>query len=180
MIENFDQWHFYCKIILFVAICLAFIAINSLILLRPAYNEWQGARRQSMGFNEQKQQQMLMNRNRQDLQEKILRLKYPYESRLAELRRCLTPAIIYTQIAFLAKAHRLKILVLKPQKNQNIFGLIQTSLDIDLGGSERDVVNFLRVLMHQSWLLELQQLDFSPATTGIHLHANIKLYYAEN
>lgn len=157
---------------------LAFFSV--FIFLTPVYEKIQSLQKQTIVLNHQWQQRRTEAIQRQQLQQDTLLLQYPYVERLRDLHRQMTPAELYTQIALLAKSHALPILALKPQKQQTIANLKQQILTLNINGSELKILNFLQLLMHQTWLLEIQQLELTPTSTGVHLQAVLAAYYDAN
>lgn len=178
MIRIFTRWHRNYRIAVFIGIFLVLITGNILIFIAHPYAEVQVLKQQQKFLNQQKQQRHLTAAHGQQLQRDIRLLQNPYQARLRGLHRVLTPAALYKQIAFLAKANHLQILALKPQKFQSVAGLEQRILNIDMNGAESAVLNFLQLLMHQFWLLEIQKIELSTSKSGVHLQASLAAYYA--
>lgn len=178
MIQIFIRWHRNYKIAVFIGICLLLITGNIFIFLAHSYAEVHVLKQQENFLNLQRQQRHLTAAHGQQLQRDIRLLQNPYQARLRGLHRIVTPAALYQQIAFLAKANHLQILALKPQKYQSVAGLEQRILNIDMNGAESAVLNFLQLLMHQYWLLEIQKIELSTSKIGVHLQASLAAYYA--
>ncbi len=178
MTGNFTRWHRNYKIAIFLAICLFLMTGNTLIFIVHPYAQVQKLKQQQKILNQRWLQRRLTVAHNQRLQRDIRQLQNPFQSRLRGLHRLLTPAALYKQIAFLAKVNHLQILALKPQKFQSVAGLEQRILNIDMNGAEFAVLNFLQLLMHQFWLLEIQKIELSTTKTGVHLQASLAAYYA--
>src|ERR1700733_2662154 len=123
MIQAFNHWHKNFKIALFLGILALFTSGNFFIFLSPLYEKICSLQQQNILLNTQWQQRHSEAIHQQQLQRDILLIQYPYLTILQAVRKPMTPAELYTRIAFLAKAHSLQIMRLKPQKNQLVAGL---------------------------------------------------------
>lgn len=177
MIQTLSRWHKKFRITLFFVILGVFSAINYELFISPLYEKIHALQTQTILLNTQWQQRHSQAVHQQQLQRDIVLLQYPYLTLLQAIGKPMTPAEIYTEISLLAKTHALQIMGLKPQKNQSVAGLEQLVFNLDLRGDELRLLNFLQLLMHQSWLLEIQQLEFSPTATGTQLQATLAAYY---
>lgn len=178
MITEFHRWHKHYKITLFFAILILFALTSYLLFISPIYEKIHRLQAQKIILNSQWQQRHSEAVHYKQLQQDILLLQYPYLIRLHALQKPMTAAELYTQISLLAKTHCLQIMALKPQKNQPIAGLNQLTFNLDMSGAELKLLSFLQLLMHQPWLLEIQQLTLSPTANGIHLQTTLAAYYA--
>ena len=178
VITRLACWHRNYKIAVFIGVCLLLITGNIFIFIAHPLAEIQVLKKQQKFLNSQVEERHLTAAHSQQLLRDIRLLQNPYQARLRGLHRVLTPAALYQQIALLAKANHLQILALKPQKFQSVAGLEQRILNIDMNGEESAVLNFLQLLMHQFWLLEIQKIELSTSKNGVHLQASLAAYYA--
>lgn len=165
------------KVILFLSVWALCVLLCGIIFLAPVYQKLQSIQQQAIALNLQWQQRRTAAIHRQQLQQDTTLLQYPYAARLQILHQQISTAELYTQIAVLAKSHDLQILVLKPQQHQAVGDLTQQILNLNMNGPELKLLNFLQLLMHQPWLLEIQQLELTPIGTGVHLQAELAAYY---
>lgn len=178
VITRLACWHRNYKIAVFIGVCLLLITGNIFIFIAHPLAEIQVLKKQQKFLNSQVEERHLTAAHSQQLLRDIRLLQNPYQARLRGLHRVLTPAALYQQIALLAKANHLQTLALKPQKFQSVAGLEQRILNIDMNGEESAVLNFLQLLMHQFWLLEVQKIELSTSKNGVHLQASLAAYYA--
>jgi len=174
----FQQWLLPHKIAVLTGILLLFATGNAFIFLIPTYGQLRSLHQQKILLDQQWQQQHIAAARYQKFRQDTVIMEYPYTSRLRTLHQALTPAALYRQIALLAKTHALQILVLKPQQQQIIANLQQQIFNLEMSGAEANMLSFLQLLMRQSWLLEIQRIEFSPSASGIHLQAILAAYYA--
>jgi Tfp pilus assembly protein PilO len=172
------SWPNSYKILLFTGVCLLFITIHSIILFKK-YGELQNLQHQKILLNQQLLQKQAQAVKFNQIISRVLTLEHTFHPRLRELRQSLTPSMLYTQIALLIKSHHLKILRLTPQSTQFIFGLEKYNLEIDISGAESNIIDFLQLLMHQSWIVEISQLEFTTFNPGIQIHISMAVYHAK-
>lgn len=177
MIINFHQWQLNFKIILFVFVCVFFILCSTFIFIAPPYEKLRSLQKGKIILDQNWQKHHQEQMHHQELLRNIVLLQYPYIKRLTSLRRPMSPEALYAQIGFLAKSHLLKILELKPQKHQSIANLEQQIFNLKLSGDELNLLSFFRLLMHQSWLSEIQTLELTPINRSVHLQATLAAYY---
>lgn len=178
MILGFHRWPSRFKIALFTGIFLLAISIVVFTWIKPSWKKLQFLRQQHTILNAQWQQHHLAMTRRQQLFHDLVLLRYPYLSRLQALHHIASSAVIYTQITRLIKTQNLQILAIKPQKQLQKADLIQQIFSVDLNGSESGIFNFIKLLMHQPWLTDIQQIELTTLDQGIHLQATFSAYYA--
>ena len=167
------------KILVFIGIIGLFSMSCALMLLQPERQRLANSQKQLVQLNQQWQKQQAAITHRQQMLRDRAVLQYSYSARLKSLRMQFSRAALYAQINSLAKSHHLKILALKPQQYQSTAGLQQQLFNINLAGSELKVLSFLHLLMHQPWLLNIQELSLISLHTGegIQLQAVLTAYY---
>ncbi len=174
---TFNHWRSGLKICLFSGICGLFALSNAIIFIAPVYKKIRYLHTQTTSLNQQWGERRLVAVRRQQLQQDIILLRYPYLVSLQALHQKLTLAELYRKISLLAKTHELQILSLTPQTHQFAANLDQQIFSIEISGAESKILSFLQLMMHQSWLIEIQQLELTTTTAGIHLQITLAAYY---
>jgi Tfp pilus assembly protein PilO len=179
MMSKLTPEHTSAQILLFLGMVALISVVYAFIFLQPAWQKLENLQKQSIQLNQQWQKQQAAISRHQQLQRDMAVLQYSYSARLQSLHRSFSSTELYAQINALAASHALKIMAVKPQKHQIISGLQQQIFNISLAGSELKVLSFLDLLMHQSWLLELQQISLISLHTGegIQLQAVMAAYH---
>jgi Tfp pilus assembly protein PilO len=168
------------KIWLFAGSCLTFLLINGYIFLMPAYEKLIKLQQQNMLLKQNLQQLQQTAQQQHTLQQEISLARKPFNLALNLLHHRSSVNRLYMQIAGLAKANALQLIGLKPRQQQTIGGLEQQIVDLEITGSELKALNFLRLLMHQSWLLEVQALTLTPDVNGIRIQTTVAAYYVNH
>lgn len=166
------------QVILLVGMMISILIIYTVMLLQPAWQKLADLRQQSLRLNQQWLKQQAVSAHNQQIQRDSTVLQYSYSAKLQSLHQSLSAAEISTQINSLAKSHAFIHFELKPLSHQFESGLQKQVFSLSFDGSETKILNFLNMLMHQSWLLEIQQLSLVSSQTGevIQLQANMVTY----
>lgn len=171
--------HISTQILIFLGVIGLFSIIGARFLLLPEWHKLENLQRNLVQLNQQWQKQQTSWSHHQQLQRDLTILRYSYSARLQSLHKKLSSTELYAQINSLAKSHGLQILELKPQKHQLISGLQQQIFSLNLAGTETNILSFLHLLLHQPWLLEMQQINLISlqAGEGIQLQAMMAAYH---
>ncbi len=171
-----EKWSLLTKFFLFSSI-FSLSMIFSFYFLHPAYlqlknlkatqvileQKWQQLSRQKEQFHQLQMQLNILQKNYHIYLE-ILN----YKSNLPKLLEKLT---------LLIKNQNLILLNLSPQNHLTIMDLERQTIFLEMLGTEKSVINFLQLIMHQSWLINPTQLQLRRMPSGIFLQVTIELYY---
>jgi len=150
----------------------------SLILVKP-YSQLNLLKKQFSSLEIQWQGMNKISLQNNKIEEQLRFWKINNKNILHYLKASGTPMNFYKKISNLANTHHLQMLKLKSELSQKNFNFNQKIFDIEVVGSELNIINFLHLLVLQPQVTEIKQLELSLLKRDIHLQVHIAVYFCE-
>ncbi len=164
------------KLIFWFMLISIMLMITAYFISEP-YHHWQTLRHQHQEFSQQWQKQRRQQALIQHINQDSILLKNHYDSKLNLLHQPITLATLLTRITLLIKTQELQLSTLKPIRHQFFYGLNQETITLDIQGKEQYLLNFLKMLMKQSWWCDIQKFQFDAVANGMRLQATLDIYH---